>query len=161
MQTYAPPEEQTGLRTLLDQIIFLKQVPLFANLKLDELSLMANIVNDEVFPDEAVIIKKGSINQALFIIVSGCIEISASAPDGSEGTLAVLKDKDSFGESGVFNAAPSPVTAQVIMGEARLLSIPGEDLKRLIRLYPEIGLGFLAAAAQRLDNLQRLAASLG
>ena len=61
--------------SLMDRILFLKRVPLFANLSPTDLKQLAAIASEEFFPDEEVIAYKGEKGDAMFVIVSGEVRV--------------------------------------------------------------------------------------
>lgn len=144
------------LDTLVELMVFLKKVPLFSKLSIDELGLIARNTREVRYPDEAVLIEEGAVNQRLFIIAQGFIELSADLAGDQKGSLGILRATDCLGEDGIFCDSPSQVCAQVVMGEAKIITLEGEELKRLIRLYPEIGIGLLASVSTRLQKLQKM-----
>ena len=143
------------LDTLIDVMSFLKKVSLFEDLSIDQLSLIARIVREEIYPDEAMLIKEGEKNDKLYIIKEGFIELNAEIKEEQQGTLGILTTPSFFGEDGIFNNNPSPVTAQVLMGEARMMTIEGEELKQLMRNHPEIAIGLLSSTIGRLHQSQK------
>jgi CRP-like cAMP-binding protein len=145
-----------NLDTLIERMAFLKKVPLFSELGVAELGLIARIAAEEKYPDEAVLIEEGQSNQKLYIIVQGFVELSARLSGEQHGSLGIVGAANCVGEDGIFNNSPSPVCAQVAMGEARMFTMNGGDLQRLIRLYPEIGIGLLASLSRRVQKLQRM-----
>lgn len=149
-------ESMQDMNTMIEQMVLLKKVPLFSRLGIAELSLIAKIGSEEIFADETMLIEEGKQNHKLFIIMQGCVELSAGLSEDKQGSLGVQSEPGCFGEDSIFTGNPSPVSAQIIMGEARIFTIDGEELKRLIRLYPEIGIGLLASLSNRLQKLQRL-----
>lgn len=148
------------LNTLIELMVFLKKVPFFSELGIEELGLIARIAREEYYPDEAVLIEEGIKNHRLFIIAQGFVELSARLLAEQQGSMGILKAPNCLGEDGIFNDSPSAVCAQIIMGNARIITIEGEDLKRLIRLYPEIAIGLLASTSNRLQSLQRMMVKL-
>ncbi len=82
--------------------------------------------------------------------------MSADLREYQQVSLRIETQPSCLGEDGIFTGNPSPVCAQIIMGKARILTIGGEELKRLIRLYPDIGIGLLASTSSRLQKLQRM-----
>lgn len=149
-------ESPLNLDTLIERMAFLKKVPLFSELGVAELGLIARIAAAENYRDETILIEEGQGNQRLYIIVQGFVELSARLSGEQYGSLGIIGSANCVGEDGIFNNSPSPVCAQVAMGEARMLTMEGEDLQRLIRLYPEIGLGLLASLSNRVQKLQRM-----
>lgn len=152
---------ETKLLSLIDKIIFLKQVSLFSNLSLEELGHIANIATEEVYQDQAFLLREGEVNTTLFIIIEGNVEQSVVSSAGWEGTIGVLGPKEAFGDSAVFEKIPSTFTAQALLGEVKVLSLKGEHLERLVRLYPEMGIGFLRASSARVRMLESMITKLG
>ncbi|MNW14062.1 hypothetical protein D3C71_2121800 [compost metagenome] len=66
-----------------------------------------------------------------------------------------------MGETSAFDGSPSSVTAQAIFDEVRVLALQGEQLSRLMRLYPEIGIGLLHAASARVRLLENMLLKMG
>jgi HEAT repeat protein/ATP/ADP translocase len=153
-QAVMPNEKK--LLTMLDKVLFLKQVSLFSNVSVDELGLIAGITQEQVFPDQALLLRQGETNSNVYLIVDGHVELSLVTSNGGEGTIGVLGAKEVFGESTALDQSVSGVTAQAIFDEVRVLSLGGEGLARLIRLYPEIGIGLLHASSARVRLLESM-----
>ena len=145
----------------LDKITFLKQVPLFQNFSIEELGRVASIAREKVFPEGELLLRQGEQGQLLAIIMSGHVELSGVNDAGMEGTIGVLSELQTIGETSLFDEQPSSIDAQVILGEAKVLQIESKEMTKLVRLYPEIGVGLLRAMSMRLRTLERLFIKLG
>ncbi|MEF2245408.1 MULTISPECIES: cyclic nucleotide-binding domain-containing protein [unclassified Paenibacillus] len=145
----------------LDKITFLKQVPLFQNISIEELGRIASIAREKVFPDGELLLQQGQQGQLLTIIMSGHVELSGINEAGLEGTISVLGELQTIGETSLFDDQPSSIDAQVIFGEAKVLQIESKEMTKLVRLYPEIGVGLLRAMSMRLRTLEQLFIKLG
>lgn len=148
-------------QSLLETIVFLKQVSMFSELSLEELGLIAGIAEEAVFTEQSYIIRKGEVHSALYVIMEGHVEISSSSTEGWEGTIGVLGPKQYFGDTTVLSKAASTVTAQALFQDVRALVLKGEELTRLIRLYPEIGIGLLNASSTRVRQLETMLMQMG
>ncbi|WP_409341889.1 HEAT repeat domain-containing protein [Paenibacillus sp. MBLB4367] len=155
-------QEERKYLSMLDKVIFLKQVTLFSHLSVDELGLIAGIAQEETYPDQTVLLQQGEPNPTMYIIVEGTVELSAaSSANGWEGTIGVLGQKEAFGDTTALDRSPSAVTAQAIFDEVRVLALKGEGLSRLVRLYPEIGIGLLHASGARVRLLESMLMKMG
>lgn len=154
-------QEQRGELGMLDKVVFLKQVSFFSDLSLEELGLIAGIAEEQVHPDQSVLVHKGEENTAMYVLIDGNVELSSVTSSGAEGTIGVLGPNDVFGETSALDGTPSSVTAQALFGEARLLALRGEEIARLIRLYPEIGLSLLRASYARVRRLEEMVMRMG
>ncbi|OCT11289.1 hypothetical protein A8709_06330 [Paenibacillus pectinilyticus] len=149
-------KEERKFLTMLDKVIFLKQVSLFADLSVDELGLIAGIATEEVHEDLTYLLRRGEANTAMYLIIEGHVELSNETGVGETATIGVLGAKQAVGETTALDGSPSSVTAQAIFDEVRVLSLQGESLSRLVRLYPEIGIGMLHASSARVRLLENM-----
>jgi CRP-like cAMP-binding protein len=155
-------QEERKYLSMLDKVIFLKQVSLFSHLSVDELGLIAGIAQEELHPEDTILLRQGEVNPTMYIIVDGTVELSAaSSASGWEGTIGVLGQKEVFGDTTALDRSPSGVTAQAIFDEASVLALKGEGLTRLVRLYPEIGIGLLHASGARVRLLESMLMKMG
>jgi HEAT repeat protein len=149
-------KEEHKFLSMLDKVIFLKQVTLFADLSVDELGLIAGIAAEEVFPEDTFLLRRGERNPSMYLIIEGNVELSSEMGEEGAGTIGVLGPKQAVGETTALDQSPSSLTAQVIFDQVRLLTLQGENLSRLVRLYPEIGIGLLHASSARVRLLENM-----
>ncbi|MEK3881843.1 cyclic nucleotide-binding domain-containing protein [Paenibacillus sp. PL2-23] len=140
----------------LNKVVFLKQVPYFGDLSLEELGLIANVAIEETVSDEETLLRRGESHSAMYVIVDGNIELTSVSAAGWEGTIGVLGPGDVCGVTSALDGTPSTVTAQSLLGDAKVLKLSGDDVSRLIRLYPEIGMGLLRASFARIRLLEEM-----
>jgi HEAT repeat protein len=145
----------------LDKMVFLKQVPLFENISIEELGRVAGIAHEKTYEDGDYLVKQGEPSVSLLVIVEGHVELSGRDAAGKEGTVGVFGPKQSFGEGALFDDRPSLVSAQALFEPVRVLEIEGGEMSKLVRLYPDIGVGLLRAAGQRIRTLEQLVLKLG
>ncbi|MDF2721053.1 MAG: hypothetical protein K0Q59_728 [Paenibacillus sp.] len=154
-------KEENGMLSMLDKVIFLKQVSLFSNLSVDELGHLASIAQQERYPEGTMLLRRGAPSPHLYIVIEGNIELSSETGQGGGGTIGVLGPKQSFGETSALDGAASSITAEVIFDEAFVLALHGEQMSRLVRLYPEIGIGLLHATSARVRLLENMLMKMG
>lgn len=140
----------------LNKVVFLKQVPYFSDLSLEELGLIAGVAEEETISDEDMLLKRGDPPSAMYVIVEGNIELTSMSAAGWEGTIGVLGPGDVCGVTSALDGSPSTVSAQSLLGDARVLKLSGDDVTRLVRLYPEIGMGLLRASFARIRLLEEM-----
>ncbi|MCR2802455.1 cyclic nucleotide-binding domain-containing protein [Paenibacillus soyae] len=140
----------------LNKVVFLKQVPYFADLSLEELGLIANVASEENVSDEEALLRRGEPHSSMYVIVDGNIELTSVSAAGWEGTIGVLGPGDVCGVTSALDGTPSTVTAQSLLGDTKVLRLSGDDVSRLVRLYPEIGIGLLRASFARIRLLEEM-----
>jgi hypothetical protein len=69
--------------SLMERILFLRRVPLFANLPPADLKQVATIAGETLFADGQVICKQGEIGTGMYIVVSGEVLVQITS-DGQE-----------------------------------------------------------------------------
>ncbi|XID90215.1 HEAT repeat domain-containing protein [Paenibacillaceae bacterium WGS1546] len=140
----------------LSKVVYLKKVPFFADLSLEELGLIAGAAEERTFADGAQLLQRGERNEAMYVVVSGNVELSSVSAAGWDATLGVLGPGDVCGAASALDGSPSTVTAQAFFGEVRVLALQEREVTRLVRLYPEIGLGLLRASLARVRTLEEM-----
>lgn len=148
--------EEQEMLSLLDKVMLLKALDLFSCLQLEELGLLARVARLEIHPENTELVQEGAPNSKLYVIIRGNIEMSSHSGTGVNATIAVLGAGEAVGDSTVFDEAVSPVTAEVILNEAALLTIDGQDIQRLCSLYPNIANGFIKAISTRVRKLEQM-----
>ncbi len=146
---------------MLDKVIFLKQVAFFSDLSVDELGLIAGIAEERTVPEGEHLLAIGQSNDTIYVIVDGRVELEGVSAAGIPGTIGVLGPKEVFGETSSLDDTPSNVTASALLGDVRVLAMRGEDVSRLIRIHPEIGVGLLRASLSRVRLLENLIMKIG
>lgn len=149
-------QEEQGMLGRLNKVVFLKKVPFFADLSLEELGLIAGVATEERFADGDYLLRRGEINSSFYVIVEGNVELTSVSAAGWEGTLGVVGPGDVCGATSALDGSPSAVTAQAFFGDVRLLALRTEEVTRLVRLYPEIGIGLLRASLARIRLLEEM-----
>lgn len=171
MKERADMSEERTLMGMLDKVVFLKQVPFFSDLSLEELGNIAGIAIEETHPEGSRLIAAGGINARLGVIVEGCVQLLAernsSPPESSRvpgekevSVIAELSARDVFGETSALDGTQATATALTVGGEVRMLALSGEEMAKLIRLHPEIGMGLLRASLARVRMLEQTIAGI-
>jgi HEAT repeat protein len=149
-------QEEQGMLGRLNKVVFLKKVPFFTDLTLEELGLIAGAATEQSFEDNSFLLKRGERNPAMFVVIEGNVELTSISAAGWEGTLGVLGAGEVCGATSALDESPSSVTAQAFFGNVRVLALQRDDVTRLIRLYPEIGIGLLRASLARIRMLEEM-----
>jgi CRP-like cAMP-binding protein len=145
------PMDSITTLSMMDRILFLKRVSLFANLSPTDLKQLAAIATEEFFPDGEVIAYKGEQGDAMFVIVSGIVRV-CNEIDGKEIELARRTTGDYVGEQSIIIREPRNATL-VACGDVRVLSIDQKTFEGLIRERPEASLIIIQVLSKRLQEM--------
>ena len=137
----------------------LRNVPLFAGLDEQQLSVLARAIVRKSAGRNAKIIGAGDPTDSLYIVISGRLKVLMSDEQGREVILSILDPGEFFGEMGLLD--DSPRSASVVALEAcELLSISKTDFKRRLAENFELSLTVMRGLVKRLREADRKIGSL-
>nr|WP_320014189.1 cyclic nucleotide-binding domain-containing protein [uncultured Desulfobacter sp.] len=114
----------------------LKKIEPFNTLGNDVLENLSAIVSVNKFKPRTYIFKKGEPSlEALFILVSGLLELTVTSDRGFESVVGLRKPGDFFSEAVVLSGQPYPVSARV-REDLICIKIHRRDLEILIYNHP-------------------------
>jgi CRP-like cAMP-binding protein len=121
--------------------------PLFQDLAKKELSLLANFMHKRAFEDGESVFDQGSPAAAMYLIRSGCIELSRKM-GGTDVVLASLSPGEFLGEIALLQEdALRWITARS-RGRSELLALSRPDFETLIARSPAVGMKLLTVLAR-------------
>lgn len=142
-------EEETMLSTI-ERIIFLKKVPFFQGMMIDQLKVLAAICEEEFFAGDTPIFAQGDPGGVLYVVVSGKVAIEREGQrKGSTVRLATIEAYSYFGEMSLFDKGPRSAAARAIQ-DTLTLRLRREPLVALVHRYPDLSLELINVLSQRL-----------
>jgi len=135
----------------------LADLPLFANLGPEELTLLSEAVDVLRLEAGQTLFKAGDPGEALYIVTSGEVEISVVDRAGQKIILTGRHRGDVFGELAMLDAGNRTATATALI-ETELLELDRGDLLLLVTQKPEAALhllGAVGAMTRKADLLLR------
>jgi cAMP-dependent protein kinase regulator len=128
-------------------------IPLFSDLKKEELSRVMEKIRARPFAKDAVICGEGDPGDSIYIISRGRVSIFRHPAGKEKIRLAELKEGDFFGEFGFFADAKRQATVEAL-ADTELLEITKEDLQKIIQEFPSVSQVLFRFYKERvLDNL--------
>jgi CRP-like cAMP-binding protein len=116
----------------------LPAIPLFSDLKPDQIEILRSLFEKYNCPNNTEIIKQGDFASFLYILIQGKVTIQFKPYDGSSITLTRLGAGDAFGWSAVVGS--TQYTSSILSeSQVEAVRVKGDDIRRLIREYPETG----------------------
>jgi HEAT repeat protein len=145
-------ERGDGL-SLTDMMLFLKRVPLFSSMSLEQLRTITEYLTEyHVSPGEAIF-REGDVSCELYLIVAGQVEIVQERGTTAH-TLDVLSVGDFFGEMAIVENRPRSASA-VAVERSVLLVLSPEHFRHVVLQEPAISFEIfreLSARIRRLDQ---------
>jgi HEAT repeat protein/ATP/ADP translocase len=141
------------LKTLstLDRILLLREVPMFSGLSPEDLEKIAEVADELLYSNEALLCAEGEPGNTLFIIASGKVDVIKNTGNG-ENILATYGAGGFVGEMAILESAPRSATLKA-HGDARVLVIDGDAFNAILLDRPEVAVSVLRNMSMRVRQL--------
>jgi CRP-like cAMP-binding protein len=110
----------------------LRNIGLFGALSDDVLEYLATLLSVETPPAGATLFREGQDANAMFVVISGEVEVLKKSKRQVEARVAVLGPGDWFGEMSIVDIQPRSATVRAL-APSRLLRVSSADLDALYR----------------------------
>ena len=131
---------------LMDRVLFLRKVPLFAALDPADLQGIARIAGERAFADGEVIARQGEMGDALYVVMKGAVRVEQGGR-----AVATRGVGEAVGEMSIVSATPR-IASLVAAGDTKTLRIARADFESILRDRPETALGVIRVLAERLTE---------
>jgi CRP/FNR family cyclic AMP-dependent transcriptional regulator len=146
----AMPTQPPAELSLLERLIRLRSVPLFADLAPSDLERVAAVSEERTYADGETIAAEGELGEEMHVVVEGVVRVVQDR-EGGERELARRGEGDVIGEMSIL-ARQARVASLVAAGQARTVSIGRREFESILRERPEVGLAVMRVLAQRLGE---------
>lgn len=151
-------EEKLVLSTI-ERIIFLKGVPFFQGMTVEQLKVLATVCEEKFFEKDARIVTQGDHGGTLYMIINGRVGIEQERRKGSFARLSTLDAHSYFGEANLFDNSPHEASA-IAVQDTLTLQLHREPLIALARQHPDLSLELINVLSQRLREANARVADL-
>ncbi len=143
--------EDRRMQALRDSVRILRLTPA------DQRDLVDRVRLFRYGADE-VIQRSGSVPHGMKFVVSGKVQLGATAPDGSTVTLRTLDEGDFLGQTALTR---EPVTAHAVaLDEVTVVEIDRADVEHLVRDNPSLLQEIARSIEERRSDLRRVLAAI-
>jgi len=126
----------------------LRELAIFSRLEGNQVKLICERATERKYLKGEIIFFEDNNDENLYILLDGRVKLTMLSPEGKEKAISILQVGDIFGEMSLFDQDTTPITAEVI-DDARLVSVPFQDLEEIIRQEPEVAIKIIEALAKR------------
>ena len=140
---------------LMERVLFLRKVPLFAELSPPDVKRVAEVATERAFPDGAVIAESGEWGDEMHVVVSGVIRVVVEGT-GGHPEIARRHPGDYVGEMSIITGEPR-MASLVTAGDVRTLSIDRKRFERILLERPQASLAVMRGLCLRLQEAHRQA----
>ena len=157
---YKLEQEEGTLLSTVEKIIFLKEVPFFRGMTIDQLKVLADICEEKRFPEQTYIFEEGDPGGVFYVIVEGRVAIEQKGDrEGSVTRLAVMGSHQYFGEMTLLHSGPR-TASPVVLQDTLTLRLRRDPLVALARQQPDLSLELIQVLSERLREANQQIASL-
>jgi CRP-like cAMP-binding protein len=147
--------EEDVMLSVIERVIFLKEVPFFESMTIEQLRGLAGASEERTFDEDQQVFAEGDPGDALYVVIRGRVGIERSGVrPGAVVRLATLSSRQYFGEMSIFDGAPRSASA-VALEPTLLLSLRRAPLLALARENPDLSLALIQVLSQRLRAANR------
>ncbi|GJL59224.1 MAG: transcriptional regulator [Nitrospirales bacterium] len=137
----------------------IKIVPLFSELKDQELNLLTASGSREKFPGKNMIFQEGDSGEVLFIILSGKVKVLLTGKKGQEFIFSHLGPGNFFREMAILESAPRSASV-ITIKPSEFFLLGQQALTELLTNHPYIAMKILKNLSQRLRKVSEQVRSL-
>jgi len=131
----------------------LSKISLFSQMKNRDLKRISKLAHKHSFKNGELIIREGEIDNRLFVIISGEVEIIKNQGSQKEKLLNVLRTYNYFGEMALLDDYVR--TASVVAKEnTEVLSLDQWNIREEIRKNPLIAIELLQSLSRRIRAVE-------
>ena len=135
--------------------VYLKQVPLFADLADEDLHELMAVARRRTFRSGEVIFHRDDSGQVLYVIKEGKVKISLISPEGQEISLVVFGKGECFGEFAILDGLPRSADA-VALERVECYTLQRNDFHKAIMKNPKIAIQVLEVLSKRLRTTDQM-----
>ncbi|XDD52244.1 cyclic nucleotide-binding domain-containing protein [Leptospira sp. WS92.C1] len=112
-------------------------------------------MNKVQIPAGGIVFREGEANNAMYIILSGTVEIFFTRKNIVQ-RLAIMKKGDFFGEMALFRAMPRTATARSVLGCELAVIESKQQLEKFLLRNPDFSAKMVRILADRLANTNEI-----
>jgi uncharacterized membrane protein len=133
----------------------LRNVPLFALLDNDEITALAEQMEQRHFWAGQMIFQQGDPGEAMYVVHSGAVELFIRDRGGERVIVDHAEPGDLFGEFSLLDQQPRSASAKATQ-ETLLFVVDRNDLQRLFAVHPDAAFDMLAMLSRRIRSTDAL-----
>ena len=139
---------------LFEKVLILKSLAIFSESPETILSELAPLMQEDEVEQGTVLFKEGDTGDCMYIIYKGQVKIHKGST-----TLAILKEKEVFGELSLLDSETRSASATA-NSDCFLFKIDQEPFYELMETRPEVAKGFIKILCHRLRAQNEKAVAL-
>jgi CRP/FNR family transcriptional regulator, cyclic AMP receptor protein len=133
--------------TVIEKVIFLQNVDVFADIPAEQLSYLAAIASEVSFDQGTAIYRVNETSDSMFVVLEGRVRLYRENIE-----IGLVEAKGALGAWALLDDEPRVANAEIVE-DAKLLRIDKDDFIDLLSDHVEITQGLLRTLTKRLHGL--------
>jgi CRP/FNR family transcriptional regulator len=133
----------------------LKQCPLFAGLREEDLKRMRSIALPKRLEKKEILFSDGEEARGFYVLLSGQVKLYKISPEGKEQILHVVSAPEAFAEAALFLEGSYPAFAEALT-ECQLLFFPKRHFLQLVEKNPQLSINMIVSLSHFLRKFASL-----
>jgi CRP-like cAMP-binding protein len=150
--------EKSNVLSVMDLIIALKQIPVFASVHGEGLKRLSDAIREMRVSSGELIFAEHELGEEMYVVYSGKIRIYHET-GGHEEVLDLVGPGGYFGEMAIIDEQPRSASARA-SDDTTLLVLHKNDFRSAVRDYPDIAFEVLKEFVRRLRQADQRIRSL-
>ena len=142
-------KESKKMELNMKRILFLRSVPLFADVDGNDLKWINEIITERKYSKGNVVFQENDEGNEMFVIEEGSVRVTTG--EDNRVTLAVLGDRECFGEMAILDGEPRSATVETVKN-SKFYVINRFDFQDLLLARPKIAFALIRTLNQRLRS---------
>jgi CRP/FNR family transcriptional regulator, cyclic AMP receptor protein len=143
-------------KAVIDLLI---EIPLFDQIKSDDLKILARNMNFMDFQPREVIFTEGDKGDFVCFVTRGALDVVKKNDKGKDVVIATLGKGRSLGEMSIIDDSPRSATVKA-KTQSTLLILTRKSFDQMLEQHPQIGVKLLKGIARLLSMNMRKTSSL-
>lgn len=141
----------TASSPLVEKVQWIRHMPLFTNLRVQELLTIVSMMAVRRFTKNDVVLREGMPSDYLYLIMEGQVALIKGAETDRQKVMECIGKNRFFGELALIDGKNHPYTAKVD-SDAQILILKADDFLLLLKSIPVLSLNLCKVLIQRLRD---------
>ena len=138
---------------MVEKIRWIRQIPLFTNLRVQELFTIVSMMAVQRYSKNDVVLREGMPYDCLHLIFEGQVSLITGVETDRQKVLECIGKNRFFGELSLIDGKNHPYTAKV-EADALILMLKADDFSLLLKNSPAVSLNLCKVLIQRIRDYQ-------
>ena len=145
----------TAVSPIVEKIQWIRQIPLFTNLRVQELISLVSVMAVQRYSKNDLVIREGMPYDCLYLIFEGQVSLITGHETDGQKVLECIGKNRFFGELAVIHGKNHPYTVKA-ESDAMIYMLKADDFSLLLKNSPVVSMNLCKVLIQKIRDYQSL-----